>query len=348
MTSSFRDKSRSFRVVDPKGFEMFEGTTLLCRLPYCAEFTAERLSWTHVRLCDNGMTFPVIDGDSVYAVEVKAIEDMNWNITIRNPQGVDVYSTSDFDQYLYTMPMHMRLLISARSKKNGCDVFAIPTGYQTQGYVHGNHVHNGNMHNGNAPNGNDGDGEHSITHGSSPSIDAMTEVLFGKVANTDGVLVRQTKEIDSPVIGYLNMHDIIYIQGKDFSEMPLDKNVHRYQLHGNQGWINVYPQDSIVLNVQLLGHLPSTCTVDTLSCPIKPILTLPQRDIMPMTKSQAPHNIHNNICVSCMIHESNALFLHHGDYGHRVCCMTCAQKVVARGMSCPICRLEIERVIQVF
>jgi hypothetical protein len=52
-------------------------------------------------------------------------------------------------------------------------------------------------------------------------------------------------------------------------------------------------------------------------------------------------------CVVCLTSERNATIVH-GSTGHVVCCLVCARILKARGDSCPICRLNIDLVIQHF
>jgi len=76
--------------------------------------------------------------------------------------------------------------------------------------------------------------------------------------------------------------------------------------------------------------------------------------------SQQTHPNHNNnnnhnsnpnqysqYCVVCLTSERNATIVH-GTTGHVVCCLVCARILQARGDKCPVCRMEIDMVIQHF
>jgi hypothetical protein len=52
-------------------------------------------------------------------------------------------------------------------------------------------------------------------------------------------------------------------------------------------------------------------------------------------------------CVVCLSSERNATIVH-GETGHVVCCLVCSRILKARGDKCPVCRLNIDVVIQHF
>mmetsp|Transcript_11981 Transcript_11981/g.16204 ORF Transcript_11981/g.16204 Transcript_11981/m.16204 type:complete len:433 (+) Transcript_11981:110-1408(+) len=53
------------------------------------------------------------------------------------------------------------------------------------------------------------------------------------------------------------------------------------------------------------------------------------------------------LCVVCLSARRNSTFVH-GETGHIACCLSCARALKARGDTCPVCRMTIERVIQHF
>ena len=61
--------------------------------------------------------------------------------------------------------------------------------------------------------------------------------------------------------------------------------------------------------------------------------------------SNVPHR--PQLCVVCLTSERNATIVH-GETGHVVCCLVCARILKARGDRCPVCRLNIDVVIQHF
>uniref|UniRef100_A0A6U1U8Q6 RING-type domain-containing protein n=1 Tax=Trieres chinensis TaxID=1514140 RepID=A0A6U1U8Q6_TRICV len=52
-------------------------------------------------------------------------------------------------------------------------------------------------------------------------------------------------------------------------------------------------------------------------------------------------------CLVCLTEQRNSTIVH-GGTGHIACCLTCARLLKSRGFSCPVCRLEIDTVIQHF
>ena len=62
-----------------------------------------------------------------------------------------------------------------------------------------------------------------------------------------------------------------------------------------------------------------------------------------------PNNntVETSKCVVCLTSERNATIVH-GETGHVVCCLVCARILKARGDKCPVCRLDIDVVIQHF
>lgn len=327
-----KSDTRIFRVVSEDGFLITDDYNITYKYPFYAEFEAERVSLTDIRFPHIDKRFSVVEGDKVYAVETQAIDDMYWNIMIRGERGVHVYQTMQLVNYLFTIPDKTRIIVSRRSIVKGKPVYGLRTGLSTEGYIGYDAYH------------------HAFSNPSFMLV-PLTGVLFGRVVNTDGLLVRKSKEIYSPVTGVLNMNARVYIQGKDFSDLPSNQNVHRYQLINNQGWINVYANENYTLNVQLFGHVPFGMEDSAYDMAIVPC----EHGSIRCDKDEGENNLGEEdvqeMCISCMIKEKNALFLHGGDdgeYGHRACCMQCAHKIIGLAMTCPICRLPIERVIQIF
>jgi E3 ubiquitin-protein ligase Mdm2 len=52
-----------------------------------------------------------------------------------------------------------------------------------------------------------------------------------------------------------------------------------------------------------------------------------------------------DLCVVCMENPRNASIIH-GDSGHIVCCLDCANILKAKGNSCPVCRAAIDLVVK--
>ena len=61
----------------------------------------------------------------------------------------------------------------------------------------------------------------------------------------------------------------------------------------------------------------------------------------------SPHgkDSQEDLCVVCMENPRNASIIH-GDSGHIVCCLDCANILKAKGNSCPVCRAAIDLVVK--
>lgn len=329
---------RKFRVVHENGLFITDNLNIMYKYPFQSEFNAERISQTHIKMVESGQTVAVLDDEQVHALEVDAIEDMTWSIVINAAHGVHVYHDKYLSLYLCTIPNGARVFVSHRMVVNGKQVFYVYNGLNSDvsGFI--------------------GCDAYHYAHQQSPiTLVPMSGILFGRILNPDGVLVRKTREIYSPVVGVLHVDAKVYIEAKDFTSLPCEKNLHRYKLVNEKGWINAYicmkngigSQATFVMNVEIQGHVPCDSALEK--------ETMYEMAIMPcyteqelLVKENDRTKTSEEMCVSCMAKERNAVFVHEGGFGHRVCCIHCAEKVEQKQMGCPICRLPIERVIQIF
>ena len=60
-----------------------------------------------------------------------------------------------------------------------------------------------------------------------------------------------------------------------------------------------------------------------------------------------PVEPYGEMCVVCLTQPRNASFVH-GETGHQVCCLSCADKWRATKKKCPVCREKIQMVIKNF
>jgi len=73
----------------------------------------------------------------------------------------------------------------------------------------------------------------------------------------------------------------------------------------------------------------------------------PKITTMPTTTQNAPVDDEDNLCLVCQVEPRNATFVHQGT-GHTVCCLNCAKLVANSKKGCPVCRRNIDTVIQNF
>jgi len=323
MTQS-RQYWRRFRVVNENGIDIRQGD-ILYKIPHQAEFEAHRTSEGEVTLRESSHVVTVVHNDTIFAMEIDAIEDSCWTLWIQCKSGVHIFKDKYLTEYLYTVPKGIELFVGGRYIISGYYVYNIYTIFNIQGYIGYNRFL---------------DGKSKI----SPFIlKPFQGVLVGRILNRDGVLVRQTKENYSLVKGVLNFDAMVYIDSKDFSDIPSDANIQKYRLIGDKGWINVFSQGNLYYpNVEIRGYVPFTDSkIYEMAMAIIPC--------QPSVQKNQPHNDPiQGTCISCMNHVCNALFLHEGEYGHNICCLSCANEVYVRKMGCPVCRKPIQKVIQIF
>lgn len=323
MTKNKAGQTR-FRILQEQGMDISDVSGLVYKMPYLSEFEGCRLSDTDVEVCSTGQRISVVQNNIVVAMESGAVEDIAWTVDIHAKRGVHVYRDVEMTEYMYTLPRGIRMIVSGRAIRDGKLVYHIWTGFGESVSVAYIGV----------------DAYRQMLH--TPVVfTEMKCVLFGRVKNVDGLVVRKTKEIYSEVIGHLSMGSIVYIDGKDFSDVPQELNVQRYRLVGERGWINVYHKGQYYeQNVEIYGYVPTS---------EKKWNVLHEMAIVPCyAKPGMEMGNGVDVCISCMTNERDVLFLHDGDYGHRLCCMKCANMIMARKMGCPVCRLPIKKVVQIF
>lgn len=309
-----------FRVVHENGITIDNNLGINIILPFYSEFVATRINRYQVSM--NGFEQPItiIREPEMYAIEIQAIEDISWQIIVIPNPGINVYTDKDLTEYIYTIPRYTKVRVKNRFNHNGYYIFELETYLQQYaGYIGYDIYHFAFLY---------------------PPlfIVPMKGILYGRVLNQDGIIVRQQKEIYSPIVGILNINAKVYIKGKAFTTIPSSKNIHRYELINNKGWINVYSNGNEHHNIQTYGYIDDD--KDDL-----------QMNIIDLDKTnlfrKEEHTPVSELCISCMNRKPNAIFAH-GDTGHCSCCLKCAKNIFHRKMTCPICRTSIDKIIQVY
>lgn len=325
-----------FRVIYPNGMDIRGMGETIYKLPEHVEFFGERISETDVRLMTTGEVISIRFGSIIYAMEADAIEDLYWIIRVSQRHGIKLYRDKFMTEYLYTIPFGVSLTVISRYMIGNQCIYYVAVMNNQYGYV-----------------------GYKMEEGRIPRqicMEKIRGVLFGRILNRDGVIVRRTKEAYSSIVGIIGMGSLICIDEKDFSDIPQEENFHRFRLWKNRGWINAYchsKHGNDTSNVEVFGYVPKLFLKDGYEnlldmniCKLEmcPNIEKSEKSI----SSLENQSITCQLCISCMLKEKNALFLHEGDYGHNVCCLECARKVMECGMKCPICRLPIVKVIQMF
>jgi len=207
------------------------------------------------------------------------------------------------------------------------------------------------------------------------------------VTLSEGALVRSEIELSSPIMGKVDMGMSVAITRRAFAEHPADQCLERLRL-AKGGWISrrlnrpggdfvvhskaddtdwAFDTDNpTAYHWQYLRSCDlSTVDSDAVSNQTIDSTTPPRRQPRsPSSRSssssgsmsspprqQQPQQPlpqqHRSQCLICLSEERNATIVH-GETGHIVCCLVCARILKARGDKCPVCRLEIDSVIQHF
>ena len=200
-------------------------------------------------------------------------------------------------------------------------------------------------------------------------------------------IIRQDVELSSPQTGIIPFGASVKIVARAFSEHPVDKCIERLKLAGDAGWISVRlnlppPRDDLVVELVSIDsefdpenpglyHLNAQKAVRAEREREESNNAHHPSDLSSIDENELAQDIHDDDsryndtkpkctiaqsgssrddisrCVVCLTSERNATIVH-GETGHVVCCLVCARILKARGDKCPVCRDEIEKVIQHF
>jgi Zinc finger, C3HC4 type (RING finger) len=186
-----------------------------------------------------------------------------------------------------------------------------------------------------------------------------------KISLPDGAVVRSGVELSSPEIGALAHGTTVAITGRAFAEHPVDRCLERLRL-ATGGWISLRlnrPGGTIVVEQSIADadwsfdpdHPASyhwkymqpndLSSVDSDAVSNQSISSsLNQNFRLCRTP---PQQQLQSLCLICLTEERNATIVH-GETGHVACCLVCSRILKARGDKCPVCRLEIDLIIQHF
>lgn len=198
-----------------------------------------------------------------------------------------------------------------------------------------------------------------------------------------GAVIRQDVELSSPQTGLAPFGSLVKVVGRAFSEHPVDQCIERLRLAGDRGWISVRlncppPEDDLVVELvdvdgefdaehpglyhlnaqrevreerQRERELTNNNNSSDLSSVDENELSQDMQDDQSVETSPDSSSGNDNgeasRCVVCLTSNRNATIVH-GETGHVVCCLVCARILKARGDKCPVCRLNIDLVIQHF
>lgn len=194
-----------------------------------------------------------------------------------------------------------------------------------------------------------------------------------RVALPEGAVIRSGVELSSTELRIAPPGSILKVTGRAYSEHPQDWCIERLRLSGNGGWVSVRlnrppPDDNLV--VDLVGidgsfdpdepgkyHLYSQEEVASANSAAAAVVALNRnsmssfgRNVDSTSRDDRSSRICKRTderCLICLTEERNSTIVH-GSTGHIACCLMCARVLKARGDRCPVCRLQIDSVIQHF
>ena len=250
------------------------------------------------------------DNHSIIQIDL-LLNDMNWYISTFSEKGINIYSDKELSEYLYTLPYNTKILIKNRFMIDGYYVYE---SYNKEYF---------------------GDIDHILYSNMKLFLCPISDhkVIYGKIKNLDGLIVRKEKEIYSSIVGILNYNATVYISKKDFTDIPSHQNIHRLQLANNQGWINAF-DNNMNSTIEFIRYSHGNEKDYLMN-----IIDLNVNNPFITTKSQK--------CIICLHNDINSVFIHDST-GHSICCLTCANHIFEKNKKCPICRSDIEKIIQLF
>lgn len=196
-----------------------------------------------------------------------------------------------------------------------------------------------------------------------------------RVVLQEGAVVRETVELSSPIVRVIQVGEVMSVCDKQFSNHPSSRCVPRLKLGDGSGWIsqrlNREPPDDLLV-VELIGAMPlvedppsqdgqqapsalqppqpaggavgSAKDDDSVAIEVEAVAAA----IMSVrNRGAGGTSSMDTQCVICLSAGRNATIVH-GETGHIACCLECARVLKARGDACPVCRMEIDQVIQHF
>ena len=187
--------------------------------------------------------------------------------------------------------------------------------------------------------------------------------LTYRVIIPEGAVMRDGKELSSKEVGKINFGECIRIYSMEYSEHPANKCIERLKILDNDCFVSLKlnkqpPQDVFVCELidestdyEFYINMPERIDESLNDGAIGSHESLPSSRVTSIFDKydECYHKTMNydKKCVICLLEDRTSTIVH-GETGHIACCLECARVLKARGDRCPVCRLEIEQVIQHF
>ncbi len=185
-------------------------------------------------------------------------------------------------------------------------------------------------------------------------IPLIAPLKYGVMLPT-GASIRSSSELGSRFIRRAKCGETIIVHRKRFSDFPSHSCLQRLRT-SDGGWVsvrlNLDPPDNLCV-VKLDGVFKSDdkSFQNTASCGEDDSshwgLGDDEAISHDLAKVKGGKLIAENLCVICLSQPRTSTLVH-GAIGHIACCLECARVLKARGDPCPVCRQEVDCVIQHF
>lgn len=278
-------------------------------IPFGTEFDALRVDEGHILY--NGSILPTTRGHKTIILEKECVEDMLWKVVSKH-SPIDFFRDAMLTDYVYTFYANSQVIVDECRSSPGGKLF------RTRDH---------NLY-------------FSVPSVFEDHLVEMKNLILGRVCNTEGVILRQTKEIYSTVVGILPYNTYVVIKNKAFSDIPSTKHLKRLQLSGNLGWMNDMSNYDGLQNIELLG----ICTN-----PFRYSTTVIKLDASPFQDLDFPKSPKptTELCVICLASERTVAVIHDA-YGHMLYCKACADIMSERAEKCPICRTAVAQYVRMY
>lgn len=267
---------------------------------FTSQISAKRINEYMIDI-DGHIISTLDNNNEIQIVESELLKDIEWKISVGF--NIHLYIDSNLTEYAMTIPKNTDIFIDERFYSHYQYIYKTGTYY------------------------------FSCFSLDPLPIVPMKNILIGRIINQDGVIVRRGVENYSNVIGILSYNSFVLIQNKDFTKIPIQKNIRRLELYEKKGWINLYHHN--ISNIEWLGIYNNNfpCKMDII--PLNTSVFIKDEENIP----------ENHLCIICYTNRIDTVFIH-GNYGHNICCQNCSKKI--KENECPLCKQNIDKIILLF
>lgn len=307
MTDGNQSQSlRRFVITAKEGFHYHDNILFKDMfIPFCTEFDACRIDEHYILY--NSQLLPTRNPNkTIVILEKECVNDMLWKVISRQ-LPIDLFKDQELTDYVHTFYANSEVIVDECKNISEGKLFRV---WEQHLYfsLSADDIH----------------------------LVPMKHLILARILNTDGLILRKTKEIYSDVVGLLPYNTHVIIQNKSFSEIPSHKNIKRFQLFNNIGWISSMSSFDGRSNIEVIGICENPFHYST---------TIIKLDQSPFQDFSLPKG--DGLCVICLHSEREVAVTHNG-YGHMLYCSKCAEIMSERNEKCPLCRTDITQYIRIY